>query len=1003
MPDSATPQRGIVLLRIASLSVREMTRALRSPDPVSDPFIRGAITCAAGPHIVTAADSSASAEKRNRAVEALHRYITRMGGRATPFGLLAGTSVAELGDRTTLRLGGRSGYRLSASIDVAVLERIIGEHLSNLPFGMLPLRVNPMLVRVGDQLLCRKDDAPHDVISVRATPAVSLALSLCEQTYTAEALIDRLRGRFSPESDEPIRTFVSGLVDQGLLCPDTGLLRHGSTPVSVAADLLGKTRGEGCAERLRRISSTIELEHPITPNSLAGLDRAWAALEDADSRLASVRVQDRYDLRLNMACRGTLGVDVVRELRQAADQLVRLCPPRDRLADLRTKFEARYGDAAVPLLELADPERGLLPWGARSRSAVAELAQGRGAEPASALSTEADRIQLDALDHWLATGEPFDLARETIPPALDAVGGAPELTRAKGALAALLHDPRGSFRGVLIAAGLESTGALLGRFAVADHALAEWVRTEIGDAHDDENPCISAEVLYSPGGRAGNVLVRPRVCDEAVALAGATGGTIHPGRLLVRVERDAFQVYDMSSGARVNLYINSAYQAESARNDQLYVLLAALAKSSAGVSWRWKALRRLRHLPRVVCGAVIVSPERWTIGVGDLIESTGAASIGQRIRSAMPGIDGRRWIGACEGDGDKILPVDLESPPQQLISRLAYLARRGVTDFVELPHVEHPFIEGPRGRHVTEVCVSFRGTAEAEAETAIEPGAAAGHRPVADTRPLSPLVARDEWCYLQLFCGLSSADLVAARTRTFVERLRADGLAREWFFIRYDTDGHHVRVRVRASCPEASAEVRSALHRLFALLRKENLVTFMREEPYVPETRRYGGPSAIGAAEKLFSVDSDVVAEYVASQPSEIQRLAMAGNTISSWWRQVLGGHPILYPAMRAAQRSLWPGGTLPKGFGKVWRDYRVDVANEIGSLGVRAHGEQELAALSELVPHEPVGSTAARIVASVVHMHCNRVFACDSRRLEALAYEFALRDMLRQEVVGER
>ena len=128
MKSASAPPR-VVLLRIAALSVTEMSRTLARPGRVSDGLIRSAITHAAGPRLLEAAEGAGSAADRARAQEAVRRYVTRMGGRATPFGLLAGTCVTELGDQTTLRLTGRTGYRVGASVDIAVLERIVGEQI----------------------------------------------------------------------------------------------------------------------------------------------------------------------------------------------------------------------------------------------------------------------------------------------------------------------------------------------------------------------------------------------------------------------------------------------------------------------------------------------------------------------------------------------------------------------------------------------------------------------------------------------------------------------------------------------------------------------------------------------------------------------------------------------------------------------------------------------------------------------------------------------------------
>ena len=962
---SETRDQGAVLLRVAALSVAEMRRALAFPDAVSDKLVRNAITYAAGPHLLEVAEDPAPSRDRTRAREAIGRYISRMGGRATPYGLLAGTCVVEVADRNTLRLTGRDGYRVSAYLDVALLEAMVDEHLSAVSPRQEPLRVNPTLMRAGDYYSCRKAESPLDVVRVKVTPAISLALSCCESTpespCTAESLAVRLRDHMKTADEGKIEAFVDELVGQGLLSPDTGLLCHGRTPAQVAAGLLESTGGRTLAAKLTKAAAAIEPMHKLTAGHLESLDRAWDDLRAHSGRLRTAGPDERYNIQLGVTCSGTIDKAIVLDLERAADRLVQVMPLPDRLTELRARFEARYADAAVPVLEVADPESGLLPWTVRSRSAIADRAQVHD-EPGKN-RPEIDRIQLAALDHWLRTGSPYDLA--TIPQSDE------NRPKAMGVLAALVRDPAQAYHSVLNAAGLAGAGALFGRLAVSHPELAERMTAEI------EDPGITAEVLYSPRGRIGNVLIRPRVCADAIALDGATGGTIHPERLVMRLEGRGFAIYDEVTRTRVRLHVNSAYQASLARNDPLYTLLATLAESNAGITWQWKALRNLRHLPRVVCGRVIVTPERWLIGDAELLACAQAAVPGRMLRAFLPGIGRRRWIGGREAGGDKVLPVDL-SNPDQLAASVRYLRKRGVTEIIELPHVEHPYLSGPRGFHVAEIGASF--CIKNKNRTA-----------AADNRPVSRPPAREQWSYLQLFCGISSADSIIARAHALARDLRADGLARQWFFVRYDDDGYHVRVRIRAKRARDLATVTSALHDLAARLRTEGLVTFARQEPYVPEVRRYGGADALAAAENLFSADSDSVAEYLEPGRDEVQRLTMATRTIAAWWSHADTSD--LYPAMRAAQRVLWPGERWPgKGVGRVWRAYRDEVADGLKAAEGPVHGAAEISAFA--------GN--GKIIASVAHMHCNRLFACDNRRMEALAYEFALREMLRRDAVAQ-
>jgi lantibiotic biosynthesis protein len=177
-------------------------------------------------------------------------------------------------------------------------------------------------------------------------------------------------------------------------------------------------------------------------------------------------------------------------------------------------------------------------------------------------------------------------------------------------------------------------------------------------------------------------------------------------------------------------------------------------------------------------------------------------------------------------------------------------------------------------------------------------------------------------------------------------------------------------------------------------------VTFA--DAFQHEARRYGGADAMAAAESLFCADSDSVADYIRPAPSEVQRLTMATRTIAAWWRHATGRDADLYPAMRAAQRVLWPGEGWPsKGVGRVWRAYQAEVTEEMRATGGPAHGEQEISALLGRASNGLSDKNVREIIASVAHMHCNRLFACDNRRMEALAYEFALREMMRTDAVS--
>ena len=97
--------------------------------------------------------SAAQPETRGlrRTVLAVHRYLLRAGGRATPFGLLAGVAPVSFGPATHVRWGANHHVRASAS--AAWLDEVI-ERILSVPAlaARLPVVVNDV-VQVRDDTL----------------------------------------------------------------------------------------------------------------------------------------------------------------------------------------------------------------------------------------------------------------------------------------------------------------------------------------------------------------------------------------------------------------------------------------------------------------------------------------------------------------------------------------------------------------------------------------------------------------------------------------------------------------------------------------------------------------------------------------------------------------------------------------------------------------------------------------------------------------------------------
>jgi thiopeptide-type bacteriocin biosynthesis protein len=305
---------------------------------------------------------------------------------------------------------------------------------------------------------------------------------------------------------------------------------------------------------------------------------------------------------------------------------------------------------------------------------------------------------------------------------------------------------------------------------------------------------------------------------------------------------------------------------------------------------------------------------------------------------------------------------------------LAHFASHEHTRLTELPQVESPGVAGPTGRHVAETIVPITSV-----RTERTPAEVAEFDPAAGAR----------WVYAKFFTGTAGADQVIARSHRLATALTAAGLVSGWFFLRYREDGYHVRVRLRPVEPEQRATVLAELDRLGQRLRANGLVTRVATDEYVPEVARYGGPATLALAERLFSADSNEVAAHVAGGSDERTRLYRTVGTTLRWVRAAFDSVAEQQQFLRNCQGGLdvrfeREGNPL----GRFYREHRPGLSAYLDEHREPSEVDGLFARLRARLGPD-VGDP---VLAAVLHMHCNRVFAVDSRRLEFLTYELTAR-----------
>jgi hypothetical protein len=238
-------------------------------------------------------------------------------------------------------------------------------------------------------------------------------------------------------------------------------------------------------------------------------------------------------------------------------------------------------------------------------------------------------------------------------------------------------------------------------------------------------------------------------------------------------------------------------------------------------------------------------------------------------------------------------------------------------------------VRSPRGTHRHDLIVPFTAPVAAPSQ-ALAPRAPAVFKP------------GSEWNTVELYCGAVAADAL------LLDAVRPALDGAEWFFLRYPEPEWHLRVRLRGDPAP-----------LLALAGDER-VWRAQLTTYVPEAARYGD---IGAAERCFCADSAAVCDLLAAGPGHTERVHLAAAGV----------------ALLLADAADPPRFRPPQG--------RGTRADRDAVRALVAEPPAPLLARSERWGDD-VRRLGAQAVASLAHMHVNRLLREAVPDLEAAVYD---------------
>ncbi len=997
------------------LALREVDEALF----VASPSLHGAIAS------WKAKPESAAGQ---RVEHSLVKYVARMAGRSTPFGLFSGVSAGKLGRETAIELQPRAEYRRRTRLDNDYLF-VLADALAR-DRGVrerLTLRPNTSIYRIASRLryaAARLDgkERNYHLVSVLPTPYLDATL---ERAKDGAKLADLA----APLVDEEVtldeaRAYVNELIDAQLLIPDLGVHVTGPEPIDGMIDQLAAAGIDGAREKLEEVRGAIAA---IDATGLGNAPERYTAIASSlESLPAKVDLSLLFQVDMLKPAKVTLGNRVVSELSKAIALISRVAKGSEAasLADFRRAFTERYEDQEVPLAHVLDEESGI----------GFERARGPGSEGSPLLAKlgfpgspgeqrtawrALDRFLLKKLTTALAAGAD-EIVLETAE--LERLAGEPaNLPDAFSSMIRLAATPEELAKGdvTLLYEGVSgpSGARILGRFCHLSRDIEDMVRTHMAAEEAVRPDAIYAEIVHLNEGRIGNILCRPVLRAHEIAFLGMSGAPrdhqITLDDLYVSVAGDRIVLRSRRLGREVMPRLTTAHNYRL-RSLGVYRFLCSLASQNVEVpAWSWGPIGEAPYLPRVRLGRVVLSRATWHLGDKELAAVTAAVKEAgkakqpdrSKVIAAVAALRAQhrlpRFLVIASGDNE--LPVDLDNPLVAAAFADEIAGQAAVTLTEMFPTPDRLVATGAEGRFSNEVVITFTRARTAAARPRAEAAAA--------RRTFAP---GSEWLYLKVYCGESTVDHVLRELAPTIRGALEAGDAASWFFIRYADPDSHLRLRFAGDPARLTANVLPALERALTPLIEAGAVRKVMLDTYVRELERYGGERGIELVERLFHLDSEAVLSIVELLDGD------AGG--DARWRLALRGIDSLLEAIGLDADAR--GQIVSNGRDMLGREFNADTpfwgrigdrfAAERASLDLlfardpaRDTGHDlepgfELLAQRDAKIRELAGELRRRDEAgelkivdmawSLVHMHANRLLHASQRAQELVLYDFLRR-----------
>jgi len=269
----------------------------------------------------------------------------------------------------------------------------------------------------------------------------------------------------------------------------------------------------------------------------------------------------------------------------------------------------------------------------------------------------------------------------------------------------------------------------------------------------------------------------------------------------------------------------------------------------------------------------------------------------------------------------------------------------------------------------------------------------------------------DEWLYYKFFCGHNASNkIIKEIIKPLSEELIADGLIKEWFFIRFNDPSYHLRFRIKIINIESIGHIIKKINVHLKDFILNELIWNVEVDTYKRELERYGKTTML-ISENIFYLDSNIIAQFIENADDEkIYEKSLFGLRLVKFYIDAFGLSiqekvKFTEKLKNYFYKEFGSEKDLKKQLDKIFIDNQNEINKSFSTnisktnkltKDISPHKKELQKNINKIILLQKKNALEVDIndlISSYIHMSINRLFISNNRLHELALYDFLWRN----------